>query len=265
MSFFQNCNTNLYYETHGEGQPLLIIPGGGADGRYYLPIVDLLKEHFSVILPDPRGSGRSDIGSQAYSFNLLASDMKALLDHLKINDAFILGHSMGGMVAQHFTHLYASYVKKLILFATSNKLTAFGKHCCKTAVIAKTEASLKAFMHVMAIWNFSESFFSNENNLNNLISGAEEDPYPIKNQSLIEQMEIIKDFDSSSYLNEIKIPSLIIGCENDIIFPVARVKDLKSLISGARYHEIEGAAHSAHIENPKVVSDIINAFLLSDN
>lgn len=262
MSFFQNCNTKLYYETHGQGQPLLIIPGGGADGRYYLPIVDLLKEHFSVILPDPRGSGRSDIGSQAYSFDLLASDMKALLDHLEINDSFILGHSMGGMVAQHFTHLYASYVKKLILFATSNKLTAFGKHCCKTAVIAKTEASLKAFMHVMSIWNFSESFFCDENNINSLILGAEEDPYPIKNQSLIEQMEIINDFDSSSYLSEIKIQSLIIACEKDIIFPADWVKNLESLIPDSEYHEIEQAAHSAHIEQPKLTAQIIKNFLL---
>ena len=265
MSFFQNCNTKLYYETHGHGQPLLIIPGGGADGRYYLPIVDLLKKYFSIILPDPRGSGRSDIGSQAYSFDLLSSDMKALLDHLNINGTFILGHSMGGMVAQHFTHLYPSCVKKLILFATGNKLTAFGKHCCKTAVIAKTEASLKAFIHVMSIWNFSESFFRDENNINNLLSGAEEDPYPIKNQSLMEQMEIIKDFDSSPYLNEIKIPSLIIGCENDIMFPTDCVKELKSLIPGAQYQKIEKAAHSAHIEQPQVVFKIISDYLLPSN
>lgn len=261
MSFFQNCNTKLYYETHGQGQPLLIIPGGGADGRYYLPIVNVLKEHFSIILPDPRGSGRSDKGSPAYSFDLLVSDMKALLDHLNINETFIMGHSMGGMVAQHFTHHYPSYAKKLILFATSNKLTAFAKHCCNTAVIAKTEASLNVFIHVMSIWNFSESFFSDEKNISNLIAGAEEDRHPIKNQALIEQMEIIKDFDSSSYLNKIKTPSLIIGCESDIIFPAAWVKNLKSLIPGSQYHELKQAAHSAHVEQPLLVSQIIKDYL----
>lgn len=265
MSFFQNCNTKLYYEIHGQGQPLLIIPGGGADGRYYLSIVDILKGHFSIILPDPRGSGRSEMGSQNYSFDLLASDMKSLLDHLSINSAFILGHSMGGMVAQHFTYLYPSYIKKLILFATSNKLTAFAKHCCKTAVLAKTEAPLKTFIHVMAIWNFSESFFIEQSNISNLISGAEMDPYPIQNQSLIEQMKIIKDFDSSTYLQEIKCPSLIIGCETDIIFPTACVKNLKHLITGSKYREIEQAAHSAHIEQPLLVSKMIIEFLQSNN
>ena len=263
MNYFSNSGTQLYYETHGEGDPLLIIPGGGADGRYYQPIVDILKSNYRVILPDPRGSGRSEKGSQDYSFDLLAEDMKALLDHLNINQTFILGHSMGGMVAQYFACHYPVYARKLILFATSNELTAFGKHCCKTAMITKTEASLKAFMHVMAIWNFSESFFSDENNMKNLVAGAADDPYPIKNQSLIEQMDIIKDFDSSSYLSNINISSLIIGCEKDIIFPVASVKGLKSLISKATYHEIEGAAHSAHIEQPKVVADVINNFLLS--
>lgn len=261
MSYFSNSGAQLYYEIHGEGDPLLIIPGGGADGRYYLPIVNILKSNYRVILPDPRGSGRREKGSQDYSFDLLAEDIKALLDHLNINQTFILGHSMGGMVAQHFACHYPLYVRKLILFATSNKLTAFGKHCCKTAVITKTEASLKAFMHVMAIWNFGESFFSDENNMNNLIAGAEDDPYPLQTEALIEQMNIISLFDSSDQLQNIKSPTLIIGCEKDIIFPKDHVKSLASLIHQATYEEIPDAAHSAHIDQPELVEKIIKEFL----
>lgn len=261
MSSFDSTGTKLYYETHGEGNPLLIIPGGGADGRYYLPIVDILKDSFQVILPDPRGCGRSEKGSQSYTFDLLASDIAALLDHLKIETTHIMGHSMGGMVAQHFSCQHPSFIKKLILFATSNTLTEFAKHCCKTAAIAKDEASLKTFIHVMAIWNFSEPFFQDEKNVNNLLSGAEQDPYPLPTESLIDQMKIINDFDSSAQLKELKVPTLVLGCEKDIIFPTEQVKNLVSLIHHAKYQEIQAAAHSAHIEQPELVSEIIKDFL----
>lgn len=261
MSYFSNSGAQLYYETHGDGEPLLIIPGGGADGRYYLPIVEILKNSFLVILPDPRGCGRSKKGSQSYTFDLLASDIVALLNHLKIETSHVIGHSMGGMAAQHFSCQHPSFVEKLILFATSNTLTEFAKHCCKTAAITKSEASLKTFIHVMAIWNFSESFFKNSENIKNLLSGAEQDPYPLQTEALIEQMNIISLFDSSDQLQNIKSHTLILGCEKDIIFPKDHVKSLASLIHQATYEEIPGAAHSAHIEQPELVAKIIKEFL----
>ena len=261
MSSFDSAYTKLYYEIHGEGEPLLIVPGGGADGRYYLPIVDLLKDYYQVILPDPRGCGRSKKGSQSYTFDLLASDIVALLNHLKIEKSHVIGHSMGGMVAQHFSCQHPSFVEKLILFATSNTLTEFAKHCCKTAAIVKSEASLKTFIHVMAIWNFSESFFKNQESIKNLLSGAEQDPYPLQTEALIEQMNIISSFDSSDQLQKLKSPTLIIGCEKDIIFPREHVKDLTSFIHHATYEEIPNAAHSAHIEQPELVAKLIKEFL----
>ena len=261
MSFYRNINTELYYEIHGQGQPFLIIPGGGTDGRYYLSIVNLLKEHFMVILPDPRGTGRSEMGTKEYSFDLLSSDMRALLDHLNVESAFVMGHSMGGMVAQHFTYHYPSYAKKIILFATSNQLTAFGRHCCRTVVVAKNETSVSAFVHIMSIWNFSEQFFSEDKNISDLISATENDPYPIKSESLVEQMKIIEDFDSSDYLGDIVTPSLIIGCENDIVFSPASIKRLKSLIPHAQLHEIPEATHSAHIEQPQTIVEVVVNYL----
>lgn len=261
MSTFKNGDAELYFEVHGKGDPLLIIPGGGADGRFYLPIVEILKNHFKVILPDPRGCGRSEKGHQTYNFDLLASDMAALLDHLKIKSTQVMGHSMGGMVAQHFTSRYPRFVTKLILFATSPSLSAFGRHCCKTAVLAKTEASLKAFIYTMSIWNFSNSFFKNEENLNNLLVGAEQDPYPLQAESLIQQMKIIEKFDGSNQLKNIEIPTLIIGCEKDIIFPVSNVKKLIPLIQKSEYQEIPDAAHSVHIEHPELVAKMMEQFL----
>ena len=261
MGYFVSDDSKLYYELHGEGEPILILPGGGTDGRYYLSIVEHLKKHFTVILPDPRGTGRSERGNAPYTFETLSSDACALLHHLKINKAHIFGHSMGGMVAQHFANQNASMVETLILFATSNKLSAFGMHCCKTAFVAKMQASTAAFIHIMAVWNFSDHFFRDNQNLQNLISGAENDPYPTQEQTWEEQMELITRFDSSGYLPNLSVPTQIIGCEKDIVFSPDCVSRLKRYLPNAKHHQIENAAHSVHLEEPEKVFQIILNFL----
>jgi 3-oxoadipate enol-lactonase len=261
MSFYTNKQTKLYYETHGEGQPLLIVPGGGTDGRYYLSLVDTLKKNFKVILPDPRGCGRSAAGETPFSFDLFTSDILSLLNHLEVTSVHVMGHSMGGMIAQHFTSTHSELVDKLVLFATSNKLSPLGKHCCNTAAIVKNDGSLKAFMHVIAIWNFTDSFLNDPNNLSSLISGAVDDPYPLETKSLIAQMKIIDNFDSSKLLGKINAPSLVLGCDNDILFPVKAVKKLTELLPNAKYHVIANASHSAHLEQPELISSVIAEFL----
>ncbi len=263
MAFFKNNGVNLYYELQGKGEPVLIVAGGGADARYYSGLSALLEKDFQVILMDPRGGGRSERGEEEYSFNLLASDIIALLDYLGIRMINLVGHSMGGMTAQYFACKHPERIKKLVLWATASSLSAFGRHCCKTAAVIKAEGSLKAFMHVMAIWNFSNEFLSDDTNLANLIAGAEKDPYPLSTEVFMEQMKIIDMFDCSAQLHGIKIPTLVIGCEKDIIFPVEGAKNLVSSIDGAEYKEIQRATHSMHIENPESISTVIKNYLLA--
>lgn len=264
MAFFENNGVKLYYEVQGSGEPVLIVAGGGADARYYSGLSALLEKDFQVILMDPRGGGRSERGEEEYSFDLLSSDIVALLDYLNISIVNLVGHSMGGMTAQYFACKYPERIKKLILWATAASLSAFGRHCCKTAAVIKKEGTLKAFMHVMAIWNFSNEFLTDETNFDNLIAGAEKDPYPLSTEVFMEQMKIINTFDCSAQLDGIKIPTLVIGCEKDIIFPIEGAKKLSSLIDGAEYKEIPRATHSVHIENPEKVSTIIKNYILSN-
>lgn len=263
MTFLTKNNDKLYYEIHGKGEPILIIAGGGADSRYYAGLASVLAENFQVILMDPRGSGKSDRGLQQYSFDLLVSDLVSLLRHLDINKINILGHSMGGMTAQYFAYQHPEYVKKLILWATSCTLSAFGKHCCKTAALIKESGSIEAFIHVMAIWNFSNAFFENESNIQNFISEAKNDPYPLSTSVFLEQMKLINNFDSSSTIEKIDRPTLVIGCEKDIIFPVENVKNMTSLIKNVIYREVKGATHSTHIENPKAIAELVSDYLLT--
>lgn len=109
----------LYYETHGEGQPLVLISGLGYSNWQWHKMVPFLAEHFRVIVFDNRGVGQSDKPEGPYSAQLLAADTIGLLDALGIDKAIVAGHSMGGFVAQAIALDFPQRVGKLILCSTN--------------------------------------------------------------------------------------------------------------------------------------------------
>ena len=119
MSIAKTNGIDLYYELHGSGQPLVLIPGLGYDGWMWHRMIPGLAEHFQVISIDNRGSGQSAKPPGPYSATLLAADVVGLLDNFGLPRAHILGHSMGGFIAQALALDYPERVDKLILSATN--------------------------------------------------------------------------------------------------------------------------------------------------
>jgi 3-oxoadipate enol-lactonase len=108
-------DVNLYYEIHGRGDPLMMIQGWGIDITGWETIVEPLSKMFQVVVFDNRGTGRSEATPGDYTIHQLADDAAALLDHLKIENAHVLGWSMGGMIAQELALAYPNKVDRLSL------------------------------------------------------------------------------------------------------------------------------------------------------
>lgn len=110
---------DLYYEIHGAGDPLVLIAGLGYSSWMWHKMLPGLAQHFQVIAFDNRGTGQSDKPAGPYTAQLLADDTAGLLDALGIARAAILGHSMGGFIAQALVLRQSKLVSQLILSATS--------------------------------------------------------------------------------------------------------------------------------------------------
>lgn len=119
MPIVHTNGIELYYETQGAGTPLVLLAGLGYPGWQWHKMAPLLAPHCQVILPDNRGVGRSSKPPGPYTASLLAADTVGLLDALEIEQAVILGHSMGGFVAQALALEYPQRVRSLILAATN--------------------------------------------------------------------------------------------------------------------------------------------------
>lgn len=108
----------MYYEVHGEGEPLLLIRGLGSTCDGFKAQVEGLSPHFRVISFDNRCVGRTDQPQQAFTIADMADDTAALLDSLDVESAHVFGVSLGGMVAQELALRHPARVRRLVLACT---------------------------------------------------------------------------------------------------------------------------------------------------
>src|SRR5688572_33416071 len=87
---------DFYYETHGNGEPLIFVPSTAYSGEVWKPSQMPLASSLNLIFHDPRGCGRSLPTQSVYTIEQMALDIIALMDHLQLPAAHLIGHSMGG-------------------------------------------------------------------------------------------------------------------------------------------------------------------------
>lgn len=113
---FVRCgDARIAYYDAGRGKPLILLHGNGEDSSYWKAQISEFIRFFRVIAVDSRGHGASEAGTRGLSFELMAQDLKTLLDMLGIKKAYVLGFSDGGNLAIKFALMFPAYVDKLIL------------------------------------------------------------------------------------------------------------------------------------------------------
>jgi pimeloyl-ACP methyl ester carboxylesterase len=117
MPYLRRDGIQLYYEDHGRGLPILLSHGFGASTGMWQPQIEAFQKTYRLIPWDMRGHGQSDSpeAQALYSHAHTVEDMRAILDHLHIDQAVIAGHSLGGFMSLAFHVTYPARVKALIL------------------------------------------------------------------------------------------------------------------------------------------------------
>lgn len=111
---------NIWYATFGEGEPVILIHGGLANSNYWGEQVRALQARYRVIVMDSRGHGRSSRDATPYGYDLMASDVLALMDYLKIPKAAIVGWSDGAIIGLDIAMTHPERLTKLFAFAANS-------------------------------------------------------------------------------------------------------------------------------------------------
>ncbi|MGC4016925.1 MAG: alpha/beta hydrolase [Luteolibacter sp.] len=134
----------LYYETYGEGEPLLQLHANGGDIESMRPQLDFFATHYRVIAPDSRGHGKSEIGKGDLTYEQMAEDMNALLDQIGVKQVNILGWSDGGIVGLLLAIHHPEKVKKLAIMGAN--LNPNGAYDWAIATVSKQEKLIDALI-----------------------------------------------------------------------------------------------------------------------
>ena len=118
MPFTEACDRRLYYEEHGEGEPLLLVMGLGADSLAWALQVKAFAERYRMVMFDNRDVGRSEIVEDEYEITDMAADTIALADELGLESFHLVGLSMGGAISQELALAAPERVRSLTLCVT---------------------------------------------------------------------------------------------------------------------------------------------------
>jgi pimeloyl-ACP methyl ester carboxylesterase len=256
-------NISLYYETHGQGHPVLLIPGLNSDNASWAGVCGKLAKHFHVIALDNRGSGRSDTPKKKrYSIREMADDTICLIDHLQIKKCHVIGHSMGGYIAQELAVYYPDRVGKLILEATASvSSTRNNKLFNDFLKRFEKDHDNEALMRLWTFWSFSPKTFEHENYIATFIKNASAYPYLQSAQGFKCQVGAIALFNRCAEIRKIQAKTLVItGSDDILIYPEESMKLVKS-IKGSIFEQIKNSGHCVHVENPGLFTSRVIQFL----
>jgi pimeloyl-ACP methyl ester carboxylesterase len=237
---------NIYYEIHGDGEPLLMIQGYGQYSAHWTTLIPPFSKEYRVIIFDNRGTGRSDKPETPYTMKMMAADARGLLDAIGVDRANIFGVSMGGMIAQEFALNYPDKVINLVLGCTqcggkqsvlpSQEALAvlFGPEMAKLPVEKRARET--------ATWLWTKEFIEKHPEAVDIYVAITA-KYPTPPHGWASQARAIAGHDTYERLPQMKVPTLAIAGDADRIIPTGNSKILVSRILGAELVIVKNAGH----------------------
>lgn len=268
MPVLDRCDARLHYELHGaRGEPVLLIQGVGVIGNGWKPQVDGLAAARRLLTFDNRGIGQSTLpAGELLTIEAMAEDARALLDAAGWDAAHIIGHSMGGVIAQRLALTHPHRVKSLALLCT----VARGADAVRmTPRMIWTGLRTSVGTKAMRRRAFLELICPP-----NTLATADceilaRDLAPLFGHDLAAQPPIalkqamaLRKHDCTGELNKLAgLPTLVLSAEHDPIAPPRYGRQLAALIPGARFVEIPAASHGVPIMRAADVNRLLAEFI----
>lgn len=229
----------LYYGILGHGSPVIFVHGGLANSDYWGKQIPVLARNHQVIIVDSRGHGRSTRNSQEYGYDLMTDDIVALMDHLKLKKADIVGWSDGGIIGIDMAIRHPDRVNKVFSFAPNTKTSGvkpgvendpvFGAYIKRAGdeykKLSKTPTEYDAFVEQIShMWASQPNW-------------------------------------SDADLQKINTPVLIVDGDHDEAIAREHLEYIAKTIPGAGLLILPNSSHFAFIQAPQEFNDAIVNFL----
>jgi pimeloyl-ACP methyl ester carboxylesterase len=249
-------NTKISFTDSGEGTVIVLLHGFLENKIMWQEYVDFFSQKYRVITIDLLGHGESDCLGYVHEMEDNAGAVHEVLEHLKIDKAIILGHSMGGYVALAFAELYPKKVQKLVLQNSTSKEDSAEKKLNRTRAIKAVKQNYVSFVSLAIANLFSEN---NRIRLADEIEKVKEEALKTPLQGIVaslEGMKMRKDREELLYKNLFPV-LLVLGRKDPVLNyeeNIAQIEDTTAELVSF------DDGHMSHIENKEELKTILSDF-----
>ena len=257
MAWFDHEGCSLHYEEYGHGTPLILIHGLGSSSQDWELQVPVLALHYRLIVVDVRGHGRSDKPSERYSIEGFTYDLIALIEHLDLPPAHVVGLSMGGMIAFQLAVDEPGLVKSLCIVNSAPQVKV------RTAQEYGWWAKRWTLARVLSLATIGKALgdrlFPKPAQADLRRKMAERWAKNDK-RAYLASFDAIVGWGVQERLSRITCPTLVISADHDYT-PVAQKENYVKLLPDARLVVIEDSRHATPLDQPEVFNATLLDFL----
>lgn len=264
MSIVSVGDADLFVAESGSGSEVVVLHSGlGYASWCWEPLMDLLGDRYRVLAVDTRGAGRSSKPEGPYSIDLFADDVAAVAEEMSTGPVHMVGHSMGGFVAQRFAAIHPNLANTITLIAT---------HPGQPGALGVPESTLQLWEEASSLdaagyarTTFATSFRAgwaedNAERFEELLAARLEFPTPPERWR--DHFNAGAAFADSEWATEdIEQPALVVQGSDDRVVPFPNAELLMSRLPNARLAVFEGAGHNLILEEPKKLAGVLAEFI----
>lgn len=242
---------DICYETLGSGEPLVLIRGFTASKDEWSPrFLARLSQEYLVVTFDNRGAGNTEAPPGPFTMEQFADDTAGLMEALGMDTGYVLGESMGGMIAQELALDHPDRIRKLALCCTfcGGGEAAFPSQEVIEIMADRAGTPEEIVRRNLPVLFPQEWIAEHPSEIEDIVSRALR--YPIREENAERQLEAILGFDSYGRLPAIEFPVLIACGSEDVIIPPVNSRTLNQMIPGSILVEYEHGGHGFIEQHP---------------
>jgi pimeloyl-ACP methyl ester carboxylesterase len=263
MAEFEFQKKTVYYESHGSGEPILILNGIMMSTKSWIPFIENFSQNNRLILVDFFDQGQSSYMTEPYDHGIQIGVVKALLDHLELKQVNICGISYGAEVGLGFAVKYPERVRRLALFngaARTAPLLADIGHAWNEA--AKLEGGLAYYLAAIPVI-YSDTYYERQlawmDKRKELLVPYFGDPEVKKR--LIRLTNSSENFNVVDELSRLDMPVLVVSAEKDYLIPLREQETLIQGIKDVHHVVLTDCGHASMYEKPLLFCTLTLGFI----
>ncbi len=239
----------IHWEEHGQpdGPAILLSSGLGGSGRYWQPNLAALGAGHRVITYDHRGTGRSDAQVPGdLTVDAMAADVVALMDAIGLERCTFIGHALGGHIGLALALSASERLERLVVINGWAKLDPHTARCFDTRLALLKDSGPRAYLHAQPLFLYPPQWISDHHDRIQDEEEAMLAHFPGA-EMIQRRVAAVRRFNIAGCLDEIRVPTLLVASDDDMLVPPSASEKLAAGIPGAQLARMAAGAHACNV------------------